>query len=357
MPETAEETKAKLLARRRTTPIKSADLLSSGDTILNLMVTGKPRGCYAKGCYYFQVGDSNSGKTWVILTMFAEACLNKNFKDYSLIYDEPEGGARMDMSAFFGDKLEKRLFRQSSLTVEDFYYHLDDILNTNSPFIYVLDSMDLLRTKEENDQFIKLKKKSRGEIKGDVSGSYGTAKAKLNKQNLGRVIPRLKESGSILFIVGQSIANIGYGSVFNPQTFSGGEFLKFSATLQMWFSPAGKIRTGEIRGKKREQGMYAKVQLKKNRLTGRDRSVEIPIYHSHGIDDTGHCIDWMIEEGFWKESRGLIDAKEFGHNTKKENLVMYIEQNSLQLQLQDLIAKCWSELEESIAIERKSRYV
>jgi recombination protein RecA len=346
--------KKQLLARRRTTPIQSQDLLSSGDTLLNLMVSGKPRGCFAKGHYYLEIGDSNSGKTWINWTMLAEAAKNKNFDNYKLIYNGPEDGAIMDVAAYFGNRLDKRVVKIASTSMEDFYYHLDDLHKEGIPYIEVLDSMDALRPEAESKKFDKKKKSARGQIKEEVSGSYGTEKAKINSENLGRIIPKLKESGSILVVVGQSRSNIGFGSQFNPKTFSGGHALQFYATLQLWFSQAGKIKK-DVNGKKREQGICSQVRIKKNRLTGRDRAVEIPIYHSHGIDDVGHCVSYLVDEGIWKKTKGIITT-DIGLEGKEEDIIQAIETENKEQLLQDSVAKTWATIEEASAVLRKPRY-
>ena len=99
----------KSLRRKRKAPIGSKDLLGTGSTLLNLACTGKPNGGFAKGRYFFLVGDSASGKTFVSLTCLSEASINPQFDEYRFIYDDAESGALMDIERFFGKAVAERL--------------------------------------------------------------------------------------------------------------------------------------------------------------------------------------------------------------------------------------------------------
>jgi len=75
-------------ALRRKKKREKLSFLSTGSTLLNLACTGKPYYGFAKGHYYFIVGDSVSGKTFLSLTCLAEASINPNFDNYRFIYDK-----------------------------------------------------------------------------------------------------------------------------------------------------------------------------------------------------------------------------------------------------------------------------
>ena len=139
--------------RKREQPVRPEDLLSSGSTLLNLAVSGNRRGLYAKGRYTYVVGDSMSGKTWLVLTALAEACRNSGFDDYRLIYDDAEDGALMKLEKFFGagvaERIEPPAWDESdeekhSNTIEDFYDNINTALDAaeeedGQPFVYILD--------------------------------------------------------------------------------------------------------------------------------------------------------------------------------------------------------------------------
>ena len=158
-----KDIKKALRKKKKIRVLSSKDFLGTGSTLLNLACTGKPFCGFAKGKYYFIVGDSISGKTFLSLTCLAEADLNPNFDKYRFIFDNAEDGALMDIKKFFGLGVSNRIEcpgvdkegynRKYSTTIEEFYYHVDDAIKRGRPFIYILDSMDSLSSEAEQDKF------------------------------------------------------------------------------------------------------------------------------------------------------------------------------------------------------------
>lgn len=358
-----DDLKAKLRHKKKKKAIRPEDFLNTGSTLLNLAISGRPSGGFVKGRYYWLVGDSESGKTFLSLTCLAEAAINPHFADYRFIFDDAEDGALMDIERFFGPKVKERLEPPArdketgepmySETIEDFYYNVDDANKDGRPFIYVLDSMDALSSASEGKKFDEQKKAHRKGTK--APGSYGDGKAKINSGNIRKVRAELKKTGSILIIISQTRDNIdafGYG---DKKTSSGGRALKFYATLQLWSSQVGNLKK-TIRDKKRQIGIVSKVQVRKNRVTGRHREVEIPIYHSYGIDDVGCCIDYLVSEGHWKKSQGGIKAKDFDFVGSREALIAKIEEEELQRELRGIVGAVWNEVEDALNLKRRQRY-
>lgn len=365
----ASEKKAEAIEKGFSTPLENLSKvntsgLSSGSTLLNLACSSDPNWAYPKGSFIYFVGDSSSGKTFHSFTCLAEAVKNPEFKDYKIIFDNAENGALMNISQFFGKELEKRLLPPSgnwddprnSSTVEEFYYNVDDAFDTGKPIIYLLDSMDSLTTEDEEEQFDKEKKASRAGK--DTTGSFGTAKAKKNSSNIRVVTNKLRETGSILLMISQTRQNIGFGSQFRPKTRSGGTSLKFYSHLELWTSVREVIKTSsKIRGKEWEQGVQSRIKVEKNRLTGRLSTIDIPIYWSTGIDETGSMVNWLVEMNHWKEKAGKIHAKEIlSAEMEVEDLIRYIEETSLLGDLRDLVCKIWNEIQEECSVKRVSRY-
>lgn len=364
MKKETEKVKEALTSKLPSATIPITDLLSLGATLLNLAVSNKRTGGLFKGCYLWLVGDSESGKTWSAYTCLAEAVKNKNFADYRIIIDQAEDGALMDIEHFFGSKLASRIEPPSadtdgspiySRTLEDFYFHLDDAHKQGTPFIYVLDSHDALDSQDDEKKFDETKNARRKGKK--ETGSYGTSKAKINSQYMRRAVGRLRDTGSILVVISQSRDNIGFGAVFAPKTAAGGRALKFYAHVEVWTSVA-KVIKKKVKGKNRQVGIICKAQVKKNRITGRKRSVEIPIYWSVGIDEVGACVNYLISEGHWKGSKTgeRVKAKEFDFDGNKEDLIAKIENEGLEKELQQLVHKVWNEVDEQCVVNRKRRY-
>jgi RecA/RadA recombinase len=240
--------------KKRQESIPNKALLKTGCTILDLAISGRRAGGFAKGHYFWMCGDSSSGKTFLMLTCLAEASINPEFNGYRFIYDNNERGALMDFEKHFGRRMVDRLEAPGidedgrpvhSMEIEDFYFNLDDALAQaekpgGAPFIYLLDSMDSLDSEYSEKKFQEAKKAARGD--GKAKGDYGDGKAKINSTRLRRVVARLAKTGSILIILSQTRDNINAGMFDEPQTFAGGHALRFYATVQLWSSVGSKIK-------------------------------------------------------------------------------------------------------------------
>ena len=338
--------------------------LNTGSTILNLACSGQPNWGFAKGQYHFTVGDSGSGKTFLDLTCLAEANISKRFKEYRFIYDNPENGALMDFERYFGKGVADRIeppdgtkeHQKHSATVEEFYYNVDNAFGKKKPFIYILDSMDALTTDDELKKFGS-KKKARAKGK-EETGSYGTSKAKINSSHLRVVYNKLRHEGqSILIMISQTRSNIGFGSQFNPKTRSGGHALTFYAALEIWFSVKKHLKK-RIKGKERELGIMSRIKVKKNRLTGKERTIEVPIYHSYGIDDLGGIVNFLVNEGHWEgsEEKQTVVAPEFDFGGQQDDLVQWVQKENKEDELKDIATNYWNEIELACQVERKRKY-
>lgn len=346
----------------------SDNYLSTGSTLLNLAISGRPDGGIPAGKYAYFVGDSSSGKTFLALTTLAEAQISSHFRGYRIIFDNAEDGALMDFNRYFGQAVAERLEPAgvdkdgepvASTTIEEFYFHLDDALDRaekGKPFIYVLDSMDALSSDYEGKKFGEAKtaaKKGR-----DAKGSYGDGKAKMNSTYLRRAISRLRDTGSVLIIISQTRDNIDAG-MFEPQkTRSGGHALKFYAAVEIWTSVGGKLKK-TVHDKDRQVGIVARLTVKKNRITGKEWQVAVPLYWSTGIDDVGSMVDFLVDEKAWpKNKSGQIDGTgDFqGCSGYREQVIQFIEQEGLEADLRELVGDVWKSVEDACAVSRKKRY-
>jgi len=356
--EQSKELEEKLLEKHEEPPIAPNDFLSSGSTLLNLAGSDNVNGYFVKGKYSIVVGDSASGKTFLSLTCLAEASKNENFKDYRFIYDNAEDGALMPIAQFFGQAVADRIEAPAedengiplySTTIEEFYYNVDNAKKKGKPFIYILDSMDSLTSESEGNKFQEQKK---AHEKGkEAAGSYTDGKAKANSQNLRQLIAFLRrERQSIIIIISQTRDSMGYG-----KSRSGGNALRFYALNEVWGSIADKILK-TIEGKKRQIGIICQLKIKKNRITGKERTITIPIFHSYGIDDIGSCIQYLIDENHWQLEGQKVIAPEFNLEVKPETLIKYIEKEGFENELKAIVQKVWTDIENKCKADRKPRY-
>jgi RecA/RadA recombinase len=333
--------------------------LSTGSTKLNLALTNDPTYGLLAGKYYFFVGDSSSGKTWLCLSLLAEAANDPRFKDYQLIYDNVEDGALMNVRKYFGKKAARRIRMPDeedglpvcSSTIQDFYYNLADATDTG-PCIYICDSMDALTHEDDDAKFEKNKNAYQAGKK--ETGSYGDGKAKYNSGNLRRALSKVKKSGSILIIICQTRDNVG-GFGFETKTRSGGKALRFYATTEIWTSVL-KRHAKEVRGQKVRTKTDILVKCKKNRVTGQDSQTEFSIDHHLGIDDTTDLINFLIKTQHWKAPKGVVTAPEFEFKGRVAKLAEFIEEEGDLPILRGIVGKIWKEIQDAVITSRHIRY-
>jgi RecA/RadA recombinase len=353
--------KSKLTRKQKPMPVSesASDYLSTGSTLLNLALAGRANGGVQKGCYLLLVGDSSSGKTWLAFQMLAEAANNPGFDKHLLVHDNAEHGALMDVRKYFGAKLEDRLEapspRGASTTVEEFYYNIGRLLEAGKPFVYVLDSMDAIVPKDDQDKFDEDRSKFDRSGQLAETGTYGTAKAKLNSVNLRLVASKLKDTGSILVILSQTREKIGQVGWGDSRTRGGGKALKFYAHLEVWTSVKDAIKK-KVKGKDRVIGRNLIAKVVKCRQNGWEGQVEFPFYRGVGVDDVGCLVRYLVSEGHWKKSGGRVDATDFGVKDYEEEVIKHIDRSGGVKKLRKIARLCWHEIEAECTVDRKPRY-
>ena len=300
------------------------------------------------------VGDSSAGKTFLALTILAECAYDPSLSGHRLIYDDAESANSFNMRKLFGQKAEERIDTSiQSATVQDWKKHMIQLVQEGQPFVYVLDSYDSLTSDEAIDRALKAAKT------GEEGGSYKTEKARIGGEVAALTVTDMAETGSILIVVSQTRDNIGvlFGE---KKTRSGGHWLQFYSTHVLWLAVVTKETVTLKRGgkeTKREIGVQTRVRVKKNKLTGKVRDCNLHIYYDYGVDDVRSNIEFMLEYGFWTETKKRISAPEFDqHGVSRAQLVEYIEENGLQKKLARLVEESWREVEESLQSERRPKY-
>lgn len=336
--EEGEKPNIELLADRE---VKEEKLIPTGSTLLNLALSDNPKGGFYLGTISNIIGDSAAGKTFLLWTVFAEIVYDKKFKGYELDYDEPESSLAFNIRRLFGKKVEERVNLDSvSESVEGWHDNVMARATDTKPFIYGLDSLDAICDEDEIDRDIR-------------KGSYGAKKPKLVSEIMRKIVQNVKGTLSSVFIISQTRDNIGvmFG---DKKTRSGGKALKFFCTHELWLAVKGPIKR-----KDRNVGVEVRVKVGKNKLTGKLRIVEFPIYYDYGIDDTVSCIRFLVEEKVWSRKKGgEIDTKDplLPEGLNEEELARHIEDNNLKDQLVQITTNTWREIEANIATNRKPKY-
>lgn len=331
------------------------NLINSGCTLLNLACSDDPYGAYPAGTMIHMAGDSSSGKTILAMTTFAEQSHRKSFDSYKFVYDDVEAANAFDMERLFGEKAAKRIqaprHDEPSDCIEDFQANILRFVREEKPMIYVLDSFDALTSDMEVD---KADKAATARDKGQESkGSYGMEKAKIGGQILRMVCRKIKKTESLLMIISQIRDNTDPMSM-QKRSVSGGRALKFYASIQVWLSLGEKIKSHD-----RVIGVTCIAKVMKNKVTGKLREVEFPIYYDYGVDDIGACVDFLVTEKVWEKKKGesVITALDpIPFKGVRSKLIKHIEENGLEKVLRTETGRVWNMVEDSLKLGRKPKY-
>jgi recombination protein RecA len=332
-------------------------LIPTGSVLLNLACSDRIDGGWGAGKIANLIGDSSSGKTLLALSMFAECANRPEFDGYDFIYDDVEQACEFDMGKLFGPKVTDRIqapqydgdSKLYSDTIQQFHANVFGAIESGRPFIYVLDSFDALTSVEELGRAEESAKATRDGK--ELKGSYRMEKPKLTSELLRQIKARLRESNSFLLIISQTRDNIDPMS-FEKKTRSGGKALRFYSSHEVWMALAGKIKA-----KDRVIGSNVKVKVSKNKLTGKQREVQFPIYYDYGVDDLGSCIDFLVSEGYWQKKGDKIVAKDLGLEGMRRKLIQDVEgEIGMAQRVYQTTQICWKDVEDSLKLDRKPKY-
>ena len=336
--------------------VSPKNFVSTGSTLLNLVLTDRKEAGFRKGRIVNLVGDSSAGKSFLALTVLAEAAHSPEFDDYRLIYDDAENALCFNMEKLFGKKASKRIDTTiKSDTVQKWKKNMVRLVEEGVPFLYVLDSFDSLTSVEALDRAIKAAKSD-----GDEGGSYKTEKPRIGSETASMIVEPIAETGSILIIVSQTRDNIGV-TFGEKKTRSGGKWLQFYSTHVPWMAITERDRHEvSINGKKvkRTVGVHTRVRCKKNKVTGKERECDIKISYDYGIDNIYSNIKFLVDSGTWSAKSGYIDPDGIAdEKMKADDLRQYVEDNNLEEDLAELVEETWHKIEEAfVSKERKPKY-
>lgn len=339
-----DEAKAALSAKSEPAPKIIDGLLSTGVTLIDLSIAGRIGGSLIPGKMYHIAGRQGAGKTFLTRKVMAEAARSTYYDKYELIYDDVEYGALMDTAKFFGNKLVKRLVPPAwskkknpmySRTMEEFYARINKRLSAGKPIIWIEDSLDAL----------------------DTNASKMTDhKAKMNSQELRKLLQPLNDTKSILILISQARADLK--SIFGGDLVSGGRALEHYPSVSIWLKKVGAIPRS-YKGNKYVVGQRIAASVKKNRVSGQSFTVYFPFYPDYGIDDIGANIDFLTRNHWEREKQEdgvIITSPEFDYEGSPTGLIKKIEENNLQRELKVLTGKVFKEIQKAISVERKRPY-
>ena len=295
------------------------DAISSGSLSLDvaLGIGGLPKGRIVE-----IYGPESSGKTTLALHVIAEA----QKKGGTCAFVDAEHALDPVYAKKLGVNTDEMLISQPD-NGEQALEIADTLVNSNAIDVLVVDSVAALVP--------------RAEIEGDMGDSHMGLHARLMSQALRKLTGSISRSQALVIFINQIRQKIGvmFG---NPETTTGGNALKFYASIRMDIR-----RIGAIKDRDEGVGNQPRVKVVKNKLAPPFKTVEFDIMYGEGISKNGEILDLATKDGLVEKAGAWYSYNGERIGQGRENAKIYLKENP----------KVALEIEESIRSQNKEQVI
>lgn len=274
------------------------ELFSSGSLSLDIALGGG----YPKGRIIEIFGPESSGKTTLALHAVAET----QRKGGTAAFIDAEHALDPAYARKLGVDTDNLLVSQPD-NGEQALEIAETLVRSNAVDIVVIDSVAALVPQAEID--------------GDMGDSHMGLQARLMSQALRKLTGIINKSKTTVIFINQIRMKIGvlFG---NPETTTGGNALKFYASVRLDIRRTGQIKSGE-----EIIGSRTKVKAVKNKIAPPFRVAEFDIMYNEGISKTGDVLDLAVIHGIVNKSGAWFDYGDSKIGQGREASKEYLKNN------------------------------
>lgn len=291
--------KGSIMRMNETQIANDIQVISTGSLSIDLAlgVGGLPKGRVIE-----IFGPESSGKTTLSLSVVAQAQKNGGV----CAYIDAENALDVVYAKKLGVKVDDLLISQPD-TGEQALEIADMLVRSGGIDVIVIDSVAALTPKAE--------------LEGDMGDSHMGLQARLMSQALRKLTSNIKKTNTLVIFINQIRMKIGvmFGS---PETTTGGNALKFYASVRIDIRRTGTIKKGE-----EIIGSETRVKIVKNKVAPPFKVADFEILYGEGVSHLGEIIDIGATNGIIEKSGSWYSYKGQKIGQGKENVKDYLKDN------------------------------
>ncbi|WP_312527838.1 recombinase RecA [Paracoccus sp. (in: a-proteobacteria)] len=281
-------------------PVAEIEATSTGSLGLDIAlgIGGLPKGRIIE-----IFGPESSGKTTLTLHVVAE----EQKKGGVCAFVDAEHALDPQYAKKLGVNLDELLISQPD-TGEQALEIVDTLVRSGAVNLVVVDSVAALTPKSE--------------IEGDMGDMQMGSQARLMSQAMRKLTASIGRSNCMVIFINQIRMKIGvmFG---NPETTTGGNALKFYASVRLDIR-----RTGSVKDRDEVTGNTTRVKVVKNKVAPPFRQVEFDIMFGEGISKVGELIDLGVKAGVVEKSGSWYSYGDERIGQGRENAKQFLRDNA-----------------------------